>query len=89
MVITARSAKSVMEEAKNNRKEEFLKLFREGGYVDKFNEVIEKEAKKGNDRAMVEYPKGYYSEALHYFEKVLGYVVVPGLEAGVVCVAWF
>jgi hypothetical protein len=89
MLITARGAKSVMEEAKSARKEEFLKLFYEGGYADKFNEVVEKEAKKGNDRAMIEYPKGYYNETLQYLEKELGYVVVPELRAGVVWVAWF
>lgn len=89
MLITAKGAKSTMKEAKDNRKEEFLKLFYERGYADKFNEIVEKEAKKGNDRAMVEYPKGYYSEALHYFEKELGYAVVPALKAGIVCVAWF
>ena len=89
MLITAKGAKSTMEEARSARKEEFLKLFYEGGYADKFNEIVEKEAKKGNDRAMVEYPKGYYSETLHYFEKELGYVVVPGLSANIVCVAWF
>lgn len=88
MLITAKGAKSTMEEAKSARKEEFLKLFYEGGYADKFNEVVEKEAKKGNDRAMVEYPKGYYSETLLYLENELGYIVVPGLRAGVLCVSW-
>ncbi len=89
MLITAKGAKSTMEEAKSNRRAEFLKIFYAGGYADKFNETIKKEAEKGQDRAMVEYPKGYYSEALHYFEKELGYVVVPGLSANMVYVAWF
>ena len=88
MLITAKGAKSTMEEAKSARKEEFLKLFYEGGYADKFNEVVEKEAKKGNDRAMGEYPKGYYTEASQYLENELGYIVVPGLRAGVLCVSW-
>ena len=87
MLITAKGAKSTMEEAKKARKEEFLKLFYEGGYADKFNNVVEKEAKKGNDRAMIEYPKGYYSETLMYLEE-LGYIVVPELRANMVCVAW-
>ena len=89
MLITAKGAKSTMEEAKSARKEEFLKLFYEGGYADKFNEVVEKEAKKGNDRAMVEYPAGYYFEAAEYFEKELGYVTVNGHRSGIIYVAWF
>ena len=88
MLITARGAKSVMEEAKTARKEEFLKLFYEGGYADKFNEVIEKEAKKGNDRALVEYPKGYFSETVAYFEEELGYITVMAHRSGVIYVAW-
>ena len=89
MLITARGAKSVMEDAKSNRKAEFLKIFHEGGYADKFNEVIEKEAKKGNDRAMVEYPKGYFLETTEYFEEELGYVTVNAHRSGVIYVAWF
>lgn len=87
MLITAKGAKSTMEEAKKARKEEFLKLFYEGGYADKFNNVVEREAKKGNDRAMIEYPKGYYSETLLYLEE-LGYIVVPGFSANMVYIAW-
>ena len=89
MLITAKGAKSTMEKAKSDRKEEFLKLFYEGGYADKFNEIVEKEAKKGNDRALVEYPKGYLTETIEYFEKELGYVTVNGHRSGIIYVAWF
>ena len=88
MIITAEGAKSTMEKAKNDRKEEFLRVFYEKGFADKFNEKVETEAKKGNDRAMVEYPKGYYNEAHEYFEQELGYVVVPWTQPGIIYVAW-
>lgn len=88
MLITAKGAKSTMKEAKDNRKEEFLKLFYERGYADKFNEIVEKEAKKGNDRALVEYPKGYLTETIEYFEEELGYITVVAHRLGVIYVAW-
>ena len=89
MLITAKSAKSTMEEAKSARKEEFLKLFYEGGYADKFNIAVETQARKGEDRAMIEYPKGYYTETVAYLEEELGYVTVSGHRSGIIYVAWF
>lgn len=88
MLITAKGAKSTMEKAKSDRKEEFLKLFYEGGYADKFNIAVETQANKGDDRAMVEYPEGYYTEASQYFEKELGYITARGHRAGIMYVAW-
>jgi len=88
MLITAKGAKSTMEKAKKDRKEEFLRLFHEKGYADKFNTMVEGEAKKGHNNAMIEYPEGYYSEASQYLENELGYIVVPGFRPGVLSVSW-
>ena len=87
MIIPAKNAKATTEKAKIERKKEFLKKFYDEGLADKFNETIETEAKKGYDRAMVKYPKGYYNEALEYFEE-LGYMVVLVSQSGIVCVSW-
>lgn len=88
MIITAKGAKSKMEKAINERKQEFLKKFYDNGLADKFNETIETEAKKGHDRAVVKYPTGYYNEAREYFEEELGYTVTPLGQPGIVCVTW-
>lgn len=88
MLITAKGAKSTMEKAKNDRKEEFLKLFYEKDFADKFNLMVETEAKKGHNNAVVEYPEGYYHEAAQYFENELGYVTTPAHRVGMLCVAW-
>lgn len=88
MLITAKDAKSTMEKAKSDRKEEFLRLFHEKGLADKFNKAVETEAKKGHNNALVEYPEGYFFEASHYFENELGYITTSAHRAGVLCVAW-
>ena len=88
MIITAKEAKTKTEIAKNERKKEFLKKFYDEGLADKFNETIETETKKGYDRAIVKYPKGYDNEALEYFEQELGYAVVSLGQSGIVCVSW-
>lgn len=87
MIITAKNAKAITEKTKIERKKEFLKKFYDEGLADKFNETIETEAKKGYDRAIVKYPKGYYNEALEHFEE-LGYMVVLVGQSGTACVSW-